>query len=144
MNTLNAGGGAKSASTLLRNEKPIGSRMFYFEDEPHDDGTFVHEAVQSLLSEIVDVAMPCPFKARGLETIRMQITQAYPAFFIGRRVSGHKRGLVVSVRYADISSGACISDQISTAVRRIEASHSKAQRHASRAKRANFIADLID
>ena len=90
--------------------------MFYFEDEPHDDGTFVHEAVQSLLGEIVDVAMPCPFKARGLETIRMQITQAYPAFFIGRRVSGNKRGLVVSVRYADISSGACISDQISTAV----------------------------
>lgn len=118
--------------------------MFHFEDEPHDDGTFVHEAVQSLLGEIVDVAMPCPFKARGLETIRMQITQAYPAFFIGRRVSGNKRGLVVSVRYADISSGACISDQISTAVRRIEASHSKAQRHASRAKRANFIADLID
>lgn len=118
--------------------------MFYFEDEPHDDGTFVHEAVQSLLGEVVDVAMPSPFKARGLETIRMEIAQAYPAFFIGRRVSGHKRGLVVSVRYADISSGTCISDQISTAVRRIEASHSKAQRHASRAKRANFIADLID
>lgn len=144
MKTLNAGGGAKSASTLLRNEKPIGSRMFYFEDEPHDDGTFVHEAVQSLLGEIVDVAMPCPFKARGLETIRMQITQAYPAFFIGRRVSGNKRGLVVSVRYADISSGACISDQISTAVRRIEASHVKEQRHASREKRSNRIVDLID
>lgn len=57
--------------------------MFYFEDEPHDDGTFVHEAVQSLIGEVVDVAMPSPFKARGLETIRMQITQAYPAFFIG-------------------------------------------------------------
>lgn len=118
--------------------------MFYFEDEPHDDGTFVHEAVQSLLGEVVDVAMPSPFKARGLETIRMQITQAYPAFFIGRRVSGHKRGLVVSVRYADISSRSCITDQISTAVRRIEASHSEAQSHAGRAKRASFIADLID
>lgn len=118
--------------------------MFYFEDEPHDDGTFVHEAVQSLLGEIVDVAMPCPFKSRGLETIRMQITQAYPAFFIGRRVSGNKRNLVVSVRYADISSGACISDQISTAVRRIEAAHVKAQRHASREKRSNRIVDLID
>lgn len=118
--------------------------MFRFEDEPHDDGTCVHEAVESLVGKIVDVAMPSPFKARGLETVRMMIVQAYPAFFIGRRVSGHKRRLVVSVRYADISSGACISDQISTAVRRIEASHSKAQRHASRAKRANFIADLID
>lgn len=32
--------------------------MFYFEDEPHDDGTFVHEAVQSLVGEVVDVAMP--------------------------------------------------------------------------------------
>lgn len=68
--------------------------MFYFEDEPHDDGTFVHEAVQSLVGEVVDVAMPSPFKARGMETVRMEIAQAYPAFFIGRRVSGHKRGLV--------------------------------------------------
>lgn len=118
--------------------------MFYFEDEPHDDGTCVHEAVESLVGEIVDVAMPSPFKSRGLETVRMMIVQAYPAFFIGRRVSGNKRNLGVSVRYADISSGACISDQISTAVRRIEASHSEAQRHATRAKRANFIADLID
>ena len=32
--------------------------MFYFEDEPHNDGTFVHEAVQSLVGEVVDVAMP--------------------------------------------------------------------------------------
>ena len=32
--------------------------MFYFEDEPHDDGTFVYEAVQSLVGEVVDVAMP--------------------------------------------------------------------------------------
>lgn len=40
--------------------------MFYFEDEPHDDGTFVHEAVQSLVGEVVDVAMPSPFKARGM------------------------------------------------------------------------------
>ena len=144
MNTLNAGGGANSASALLRSEKPIGSRMFYFEDEPHDDGTFVHEAVQSLLGEIVNVAMPSPYKARGLETIHMEITQAYPAFFIGRRVSGHKRGLVVSVRYADISSGNCISDQISIAVRRIEVSNSRPQSHETRAKRANFIADLID
>ena len=114
--------------------------MFYFEDEPHDDGTFVHEAVQSLVGEVVDVAMPSPFKARGMETVRMEITQAYPAFFIGRRVSG----LVVSVRYADISSGTCISDQISTAVRRTEASHSRAAGHTGRAKRTNFIADLID
>lgn len=29
MNTLFAGGGFKSASALLRSEKPIGSRMFY-------------------------------------------------------------------------------------------------------------------
>lgn len=118
--------------------------MFRFEDEPHDDGTCVHEAVESLVGEIVDVAMPSPLKARGLETVRMMIVQAYPAFFIGRRVSGSKRNLVVSVLYADISSGACISDQISTAVRRIEASHSSPQSHASRAKRANYIADLID
>lgn len=118
--------------------------MFYFEDEPHDDGTFVHEAVQSMVGEIVDVAMPSPYKALGLETVRMEIAQAYPAFFIGRRVSGNKRNLVVSVLYADISSGACISDQISAAVRRVEASHSKAQSHEGRAKRANFIADLID
>lgn len=54
--------------------------MFRFEDEPHDDGTCVHEAVESLLGEIVDVAMPSPFKARGLETVRMEIVQAYPAF----------------------------------------------------------------
>ena len=66
MNTLFAGGGFKSASALLRSEKPIGSRMFYFEDEPHDDGTFVHEAVQSMVGEIVDVAMPSPFKARAM------------------------------------------------------------------------------
>lgn len=79
--------------------------MFRFEDEPHDDGTCVHEAVESMLGEIVDVAMPSPFKARGLETVRMMIVQAYPAFFIGRRVSGNKRNLVVSVLYADISSG---------------------------------------
>lgn len=48
--------------------------MFYFEDEPHDDGTFVYEAVQSLVGEVVDVAMPSPFKARGMETVRMEIT----------------------------------------------------------------------
>lgn len=59
--------------------------MFCFEDEPHDDGTCVHEAVESMVGEIVDVAMPSPFKARGLETVRMMIVQAYPAFFIGRR-----------------------------------------------------------
>lgn len=74
--------------------------MFRFEDEPHDDGTCVHEAVESMVGEIVDVAMPSPFKARGLETVRMMIVQAYPAFFIGRRVSGNKRNLVVSVLYA--------------------------------------------
>lgn len=118
--------------------------MFRFEDEPHDDGTCVHEAVESLVGEIVDVAMPSPVKARGLETVRMEIVHVYPAFFIGRRVSGNKRNLVVSVRYADISSGACISDQISTAVRRVEASHARAKTHASRAKRANTIVDLID
>lgn len=99
--------------------------MFYFEDEPHDDGSFVHVAVAKA-------------------AVRMEISQVYPAFFIGRRVSGHKRGLVVSIRYADISSGTCISDQISTAVRRIEASHTRPQSHAARVKRANFIADLID
>ena len=122
--------------------------MFRFEDEPHDDGTCVREAVESLLGEIVDVAMPSPVKARGLETVRMEIVQAYPAFFIGRRVSGSKRNLVVSVRYADISSGACISDQISTAVRRVEASHDRAKTHAkshaARAKRANSIVDLFN
>ena len=118
--------------------------MFYFEDEPHDDGTFVHEAVQSLVGEVVDVAMPSPFKARGMETVRMEITQAYPAFFIGRRVSGHKRGLVVSVRYADISSGTCISDQISTAVRRVEAARNRAQKHAARDRHADRVASLID
>lgn len=47
--------------------------MFRFEDEPHDDGTCVHEAVESLVGEIVDVAMPSPFKACGLETVRMMI-----------------------------------------------------------------------
>lgn len=118
--------------------------MFRFEDEPHDDGTCVHEAVELLVGEIVDVAMPSPLKSRGLETVRMMIVQAYPAFFIGRRVSGSKRNLVVSVRYADISSGTCISDQISTAVRRVEASRARAKTHASRAKRANSIIDLID
>lgn len=118
--------------------------MFRFEDEPHDDGSCVHEAVESLVGEIVDVAMPSPFKARGLETVRMLIVQAYPAFFIGRRVSGSKRNLVVSVRYSDISSGACISDQISTAVRRIEAARSRAQKHAARDRHADRIASLID
>lgn len=118
--------------------------MFRFEDEPHDDGTCVHEAVESMVGEIVDVAMPSPFKARGLETVRMMIVQAYPAFFIGRRVSGNKRNLVVSVRYADISSGACISDQISTAVRRIEAARSRAQKHASCDRHADRVASLID
>lgn len=108
--------------------------MFYFEDEPHGDGTFVHEAVQSLVGEVVDVAMPSPFKARGMETVRMEITQAYPAFFIGRRVSGHKRGLVVSVRYADISSGTCISDQISA--RCAESRHPTAARKAMRVARS--------
>lgn len=118
--------------------------MFYFEDEPHDDGTFVHEAVQSLVGEVVDVAMPSPFKARGMETVRMEIAQAYPAFFIGRRVSGNKRNLVVSVLYADISSGVCVSDQISTAVRRIEAARSRAQKHAPRDRNAGRVASLID
>lgn len=119
--------------------------MFHFKDEPHDDGTCVHEAVESMVGEIVDVAMPSPyvampspFKARGLETVRMMIVQAYPAFFIGRRVSGNKRNLVVSVLYADISSGVCISDQISTAVRRIEAARNNAQKHADR------VASLVD
>lgn len=106
--------------------------MFRFEDEPHDDGTCVHEAVESMVGEIVDVAMPSPFKARGLETVRMMIVQANPAFFIGRRISGNKRNLVVSVLYADISSGVCISDQISTAVRRIEAARNNAQKHTNR------------
>lgn len=118
--------------------------MFRFEDEPHDDGTCVHEAVESLVGEIVDVAMPSPFKSRGLETVRMMIVQAYPAFFIGRRVSGNKRNLVVSVRYADISSGACISDQISTAVRRVEAARNRAQKHAVRHGHADRVASLID
>lgn len=118
--------------------------MFRFEDEPHDDGTCVREAVESLIGEIVDVAMPSPVKARGLETVRMEIVHAYPAFFIGRRVSGNKRNLVVSVRYADISSGACISDQISTAVRRIEAERNKAQKHAGCDRHANRVASLID
>ena len=97
-----------------------------------------------MVGEIVDVAMPSPVKARGLETVRMEIVQAYPAFFIGRRVGGTKRGLVVSVRYADISSGACISDQISTAVRRIEAARNKALKQAGRVGRANRVASLID
>lgn len=114
--------------------------MFRFEDEPHDDGTCVREAVESLLGEIVDVAMPSPFKARGLETVRMEVVQAYPAFFIGRRVHGSKRNLVVSVLYADISSGVCISDQISTAVRRVEAERNKAQKHAGRDGHANRVA----
>lgn len=118
--------------------------MFRFEDEPHDDGTCVREAVESLLGEIIDVAMPSPFKARGLETVRIEIVQAYPAFFIGRRVSGNKRNLVVSVRYADISSGACISDQISVAVRRVEAERNKARKHAGRDGRASRVASLID
>lgn len=118
--------------------------MFRFEDAPHDDGTCVHEAVESLVGEIVDVAMPSPFKSRGLETIRMKIVQAYPAFFIGRRVSGCKRNLVVSVRYADISSGACISDQISIAVRRVEAARNRAQKHAVRHGHADRVASLID
>lgn len=118
--------------------------MFRFEDEPHDDGTCVHEAVETLLGEIVDVAMPSPFKARGLESVRMEIVQAYPAFFIGRRVNGNKRNLVVSVRYADISSGACISDQISTAVRRVEAERNKSQKHAGRGRRGGRVTSLID
>lgn len=74
----------------------------------------------------------------------MEIVQTYPAFFIGRRVSGNKRNLVVSVRYADISSGACISDQISTAVRRVEAERNKAQKHKDRGGRASLVASLID
>lgn len=118
--------------------------MFRFEDEPHDDGTCVHEAVESMVGEIVDVAMPSPLKSRGLETVRMMIVQAYPAFFIGRRVSGSKRNLVVSVRYADISSGTCISDQISTAVRRVEGERNKAQKYANRDRRANRVDSLID
>ena len=118
--------------------------MFRFEEEPHDDGTCVRKAVESMVGEIVDVAMPSPFKAHGLETVRMMIVQAYPAFFIGRRVSGNKRNLVVSVRYADISSGACISEQISTAVRRIEAARSRAQKHAARDRHADRVASLID
>lgn len=54
--------------------------MFRFEDEPHDDGSCVREAVESMVGEIVDMAMPSPVKARGLETVRMEIVQAYPAF----------------------------------------------------------------
>lgn len=119
-------------------KNPIETRMFYFEEPPHDDGTSVHEAVQSIIGEIVDVAMPPMFKGRGFESVRMEIVQAYPAFFIGRRVSGNKRNLVVSVLYADISSGVCISDQISTAVRRIEAARNNAQKHADR------VASLVD
>ena len=118
--------------------------MFRFEDEPHDDATCVHEAVESMVGEIVDVAMPSPFKARGLETVRMMIVQAYPAFFIGRRVSGNKRNLVVSILYADISSGACISDQISTAVRRVEAARNKALKQAKRDRHANRVTSLVD
>lgn len=118
--------------------------MFRFEVEPHDDGTCVHEAVESMVGEIVDVAMPSPFKARGLETVRMMIVQAYPAFFIGRRVSGNKRNLVVSVLYADISSGVCISDQISAAVRRVEASRNKAMKQGDRDRHASRMASLID
>lgn len=109
--------------------------MFRFEDEPHDDGTCVHEAVESMVGEIVDVAMPSPFKARGLETVRMMIIQAYPAFFIGRRVS---------ILYADISSGVCISDQISAAVRRVEASRNKAMKQGDRDRHASRVASLID
>lgn len=118
--------------------------MFRFEDEPHDDGTCVHEAVESMVGEIVDVAMPSPFKARGLETVRMMIVQVYPAFFIGRRVSGNKRNFVVSILYADISSGACISDQISTAVRRVEAARNKALKQGDRDRHANRVNSLID
>lgn len=118
--------------------------MFRFEGEPHDDGTCVREAVEAMVGEVVDVAMPSPVKARGLETVRMEIVQAYPAFFIGRRVNGSKRNLVVSILYADISSGACISDQISTAVRRVEAARNKALKQAGRVGRANRVASLID
>lgn len=57
MNTLNAGGGSKSASALSQTKNPIETRMFYFEEPPHDDGTSVHEAVQSIIGEIVDVAI---------------------------------------------------------------------------------------
>ena len=118
--------------------------MFRFEDEPHDDGTCVHEAVESMVGEIVDVAMPSPFKARGLETVRMMIVQVYPAFFIGRRVSGNNRNLVVSILYADISSGACISDQISKAVRRVEAARNKALKQGDRDRHASRVTSLID
>ena len=59
-------------------------------------------------------------------------------------MNGNKRNLVVSVRYADISSGACISDRISTAVRRIEAARNKALKQAGRVGRANRVASLID
>lgn len=118
--------------------------MFRFEGEPHDDGSCVREAVESMVGEVVDVAMPSPVKARGLETVRMEIVQAYPAFFIGRRVGGTKRGLVVSVRYADISSGACVSDRISTAVRRVEAARNRAQGHESRDRHAARVDGLID
>lgn len=118
--------------------------MFRFEDEPHDDGSCVREAVESMVGEIVDVAMPSPVKARGLETVRMEIVQAYPAFFIGRRVGGNKRNLVASVRYADISSGACVSEKISSAVRRVEASRNSMARGKGRERRANRVADLID
>lgn len=37
MNTLNAGGGSKSASALSQTKNPIETRMFYFEEPPHDD-----------------------------------------------------------------------------------------------------------
>lgn len=118
--------------------------MFRFEDEPHDDGSCVREAVESMVGEIVDVAMPSPVKTRGLETVRMEIVQAYPAFFIGRRVGGSRRGLVLSVRYADISSGACVSEKISTAVRRVEAARNGSQGHASLDRHAARVDSLID
>lgn len=144
MNTLNAGGGSKSASALSQTKNPIETRMFYFEEPPHDDGTSVHEAVQSIIGEIVDVAMPPMFKGRGFENVRMEIVQAYPAFFIGRRVRGGMRGQVVSVRYSDITDGTCTSDKISDAVSRVEASRNRTKNRAGRAKRANSVVNLID
>lgn len=56
MNTLNAGGGSKSASALSQTKNPIETRMFYFEEPPHDDGAWYEGNGVQHLADLIEPA----------------------------------------------------------------------------------------
>lgn len=125
MSTLFSGGGYVSAPRSHVTEKPMGARMFRFEEQPHDDGTSAREAMETLVGKTIKLTMPCYNKVRGIETLKMKILKTYPAFFIARRTSGHLSSLVVCINYSDISNGTCTSDEITAAIRHIEVTKPK-------------------